>query len=315
MRRLPNPSRSGRPTWAPIPTPFATAISTVVRITAASPPCQPQAMLAEMMTSISSASLPSCHRPKLSPMSEFKSIVRAISDPLQIRFVDQGFSRAREIRRFVDRELFEPDLVAPRHHLTQLPHRSVGNTGRADEATQRRSVDTEDDWLIAGDVHRTDRVAIVEDFRGVATRDAASGACPLPAIRLQPVAHAVGVAVELPVMAEEMFVVIPGPVVGRGLRSRHRLQLPLRGVPRDDGRGNPPSGNIVGTPRWLSNGQLIPFLERPTFETADRARHVGRATPEVGGHVDASAYRQVGAKPRTGDAAQGECLTGRDAIR
>src|SRR5918998_3482075 len=117
MRRRPNPSRSGGPTWAPIPPPLGTASSTVVRITAGSPPCQPQAMLAEVMTSINSASLPSCQRPKLSPISEFKSIVRNISDPLQIHFVDQGFGRAREIRRFVDRKLFEPDVVAPRHHL------------------------------------------------------------------------------------------------------------------------------------------------------------------------------------------------------
>src|SRR5215217_9702787 len=141
-------------------------------------------MLAEVMTSISSASLPSCQRPKLSPMSEFKSIVRTISDPLQIRFVDQGFGCAREIRRFVDRELFEPDVVTPRHHLAKLPHRSVGNTGRADEPAQRRSIDTEDDRLIAGDVHRADRVAVVEDVGGMPTRDPASRARPLPAMRL-----------------------------------------------------------------------------------------------------------------------------------
>ena len=60
-------------------------------------------MLAEVMTSISSASFPSCQRPKLSPMSEFRSIVRDISDPLQIHFVDQGFGRTGQIGRFVDR--------------------------------------------------------------------------------------------------------------------------------------------------------------------------------------------------------------------
>src|ERR687890_362329 len=151
MRRRPNPSRSGKPTWAPMPTPFATAISTVVRITAGSPPCQPQAMLAEVMTSISSASLPSCQRPKLSPISEFKSIVRTISNSLQIRFVDQGFGGTGQVCRFVDRKLFEPDVVAPRHHLAELPHRSVGNTGSADKAAQGRSIDAEDDRLIARD--------------------------------------------------------------------------------------------------------------------------------------------------------------------
>src|SRR5918998_6474630 len=160
MRRRPKPSRSGRPTWAPIPTPFAIAISTVVRITAGSPPCQPQAILAEVMTSISSASLPSCQRPKLSPISEFRSIVLAISNSLQICFVDKSFGRPGELRRLVDREHFEPDVVTPRHHLTELPHRSVGNAGRADEAAQRRSIDTENDRLISGDIHRADRVAV-----------------------------------------------------------------------------------------------------------------------------------------------------------
>src|SRR5215213_952267 len=124
-----------------MPTPFATASSTVVRMTAGSPPCQPQAMLAEVMTSISSASFPSCQRPKLSPISEFKSIVRTILDSLQIRFVNQGFGRAREVCCFVDREFFEPDVVTTGHHLAELPHRSVGDAGRADEAAQRRSID------------------------------------------------------------------------------------------------------------------------------------------------------------------------------
>src|SRR5215210_3102323 len=166
MRRRPKPSRSGRPTWAPIPTPFATASSTVVRITAGSPPCQPQAILAEVMTSISSVSFPSCQRPKLSPISEFKSIVRLISNSLQIRFVDQGFGGAGQVRRFVDRKFFEPDVIAPRHHLAKLPHRSIGNSSRTDKAAQCRSIDAEDDRLIAGDVHCPNRIAVVEDVGG-----------------------------------------------------------------------------------------------------------------------------------------------------
>src|SRR5215217_8847087 len=104
-------------------------------------------------------------------------------------------------------------MVPPRHHLAELPHRSVGNTSRADEAAERRSIDTEDDRLIAGDVHRTDRVAVVEDVGGMPTRDPASRARPLPAMRLQPVTHTIGITVELPVVAEEMLVVVPGPVI------------------------------------------------------------------------------------------------------
>src|SRR5215203_1310551 len=290
IRRRPNPSRSGRPTWAPTPTPFATANSTVVRITAGSPPCQPQAMLAEVMTDISSPSLPSCQRPKLSPMSEFKSIVRNISESLQILFVDQGFGRARKIRRFVDRKLLEPDLVTPWHHLAELPHRSVGNAGRADEAAERRSVDTKDDRLIAGDVHRTDRVAVVKDIGRMPARDPAGRPRPLPAMRLQPVAHAIGVAIELPVVAEEMLVVVPGPVVGRGLRSRDGLQLPLRGVAGNDGGVYPPPADGVQIASRIANRKPVPFLERPTFKTADCTRHIGRTAAEVGRHVDAAAH-------------------------
>src|SRR5689334_2252984 len=135
MRRRPNPSRSGSPTCAPMPTPLSTASSTVWRITAGSPPCQPQAMLAEVMTSISSASLPRLQRPKLSPMSELRSrlVVRGISDSLQIRFVDECLRDPRQVGRLVDRQLLEPDVIATRHHLAELPHRAVGHARGADE--------------------------------------------------------------------------------------------------------------------------------------------------------------------------------------
>src|SRR3954470_3391324 len=124
MRRRPNPSRSGSPTWAPMPTPLSTAICTVLRITAGSPPCQPQAMLAEVMTSISSASLPRFQRPKLSPMSELRSslFTSLISDSLQTRCVDQRLGGACQIGGLVDRQGLEADVVAPRHHLAKLPH-------------------------------------------------------------------------------------------------------------------------------------------------------------------------------------------------
>src|SRR5215212_9690334 len=165
-------------------------------------------------------------------------------------------------------------MVPPRHHLAELPHRSVGNTSRADEAAQRRSIDTEDDRLVAGDVHRADRVAVVEDVGRMPARDPAGRARPLPAMRLQPIAHPIRVAIELPVVAEEMLVVIPGPVVGRGLRTWNRLQLPLRGVARYDGRLHSATGDGIEFAGRIANREPIPFLERPAFETADRARHV-----------------------------------------
>src|SRR3954447_18265020 len=121
-----------------MPTPLSTAIATVLRITAGSPPCQPQAMLAEVMTSISSASLPRFQRPKLSPMSELRSrlVTPFISDSLQTRCVDQRLGTACQIGRLVDGYGLEADVVAARHHLPQLPHRPVGHPGRADEPTQ-----------------------------------------------------------------------------------------------------------------------------------------------------------------------------------
>src|SRR5215218_855577 len=154
-------------------------------------------------------------------------------------------------------------MVPPRHHLAELPHRPVGNTGRADEAAQRRSVDTEDDRLIAGDVHRADRVAVVEDVGGMPACNPTGRARPLPAMRLKPVAHAIGVAIELPVVAEEMLVVIPGPVVGCCLRSRHRLQLPFRLVAGDDGPLYPPPGGGVEIAGRITYREPVTFLERP----------------------------------------------------
>src|SRR3954464_15319265 len=206
MRRRPNPSRSGSPTWAPMPTPLSTAICPVLRTPAGPPPCQPQAMLAEVMTSISSVSLPRFQRPKLSPMSELRSrlFTSLISDSLQTQCVDQTLGRSCQIGRFVDGESLEADMVAPRHHLTQLPHRSVGHARRADESAQRRPIDTENDRLVTGDVDRADRVPVVEDVGGMTSRHAAGLARPLPAIGFQAIAHPVRVAVELPVVAEEV---------------------------------------------------------------------------------------------------------------
>src|SRR5215207_11559010 len=104
-------------------------------------------------------------------------------------------------------------MVTPWHHLTQLPHRAVRDSGRTDESAEGRTIDAENDRLVTRDVYRTNRVAVVENIGGVSTGNAAGCTRPLPAMRFEPVTHTVRVAVEFPGVAEKMVVVVPGPVV------------------------------------------------------------------------------------------------------
>src|SRR3954465_14162814 len=98
-------------------------------------------------------------------------------------------------------------------------------------------------------------------------------------------------------MAEEMLVVVPGPVVGRRLRSWHRLQLPLTGVGRYDRWLYSVSGNVVRALYRVADRKLIPLLERAALEATDRAGHISSAAAQVGRDVDPAADRQVRAKP------------------
>ena len=75
MRRRPKPSRSGKPTWAPIATPCSIASCAVVRMMPGSPAWKPQAMFAEVIHGMAPASSPSRQRPKLSPMSMLMSML------------------------------------------------------------------------------------------------------------------------------------------------------------------------------------------------------------------------------------------------
>src|SRR5712671_811758 len=72
--RRPKPQTSKKLGCAPIPTPFSLARLTVSNITSGSPPWKPQATLAEDTIFSISASLPIVQAPKLSPMSQFRSI-------------------------------------------------------------------------------------------------------------------------------------------------------------------------------------------------------------------------------------------------
>ena len=67
ISRRPKPTRSGKPGWAPIATPFSRASAMVARIAPGSPAWKPQATLAEEMLSISAASWPIGQGPNDSP--------------------------------------------------------------------------------------------------------------------------------------------------------------------------------------------------------------------------------------------------------
>src|SRR5271166_1626375 len=74
IRRRPNPQTSKKLGCAPIPTAFSLARLTVSNMTSGSPPWKPQATFAEVTIFSISASLPMVQAPKLSPMSQFRSI-------------------------------------------------------------------------------------------------------------------------------------------------------------------------------------------------------------------------------------------------
>src|SRR5439155_262529 len=100
----------------------------------------------------------------------------------------------------------------------------------ADEAAEARSAGHQDDGLVAAYVDGPDGIAIVQDVRWMAAGDAPARARPLPLVRLQAHAHAIGVAVDLPGVAEEEVHVGGRQVVGIGLGTAHGLDLPVARV-------------------------------------------------------------------------------------
>src|SRR5690348_832235 len=109
---------SGSDGCAPTATPWSSARRTVLRMVAGSPPWKPQAMLAEVMNGITAASSPIFQAPKLSPMSQLRSIVfknRSVSvfpcDAAQLRL--QRVARVlAQLRRHLERALGEVHLAA-----------------------------------------------------------------------------------------------------------------------------------------------------------------------------------------------------------
>src|SRR5688572_5111833 len=73
MNRLPNPSRSGYDTWAPIATPRSAAAWHTRRNVDGSPAWKPQATLALVTMSSMASSSPRLHTPNDSPRSALRS--------------------------------------------------------------------------------------------------------------------------------------------------------------------------------------------------------------------------------------------------
>src|SRR5438067_1889009 len=168
--------------------------------------------------------------------------------PLDRAFGDCRVERLRHLDRLVHGDLFEPDRVAPRDELPDLPRRGGDQRGIADETTQAGSVGHEDDRLVATHVDGPHGVAIVEDVGRVTARDAAAGASPLPLVRLQADPHAVRVAIHLPRVAEEERHVVGRHVIGVRLGAAHGLDLRVRSVLGAEIRPVPPGFRRTWSP-------------------------------------------------------------------
>src|SRR5881396_665566 len=227
-------------------------------------------------------------------MSALMSIFAPMTLPPLDRALGDGFvDRPRQLRGLVDRDLLESDRVAPRHELAHLPGGGVDQGRVADEPSEARPVSDEDDRLIAAHVHGPHGVAVVEDVGRMAARDAAARPRPLPLVRLEPDAHAIGVPVDLPGVTEEELHVLRGHVVGVGLRAAHRLDLPLRAVLRSGARAQPAPDHPFRSAGVVQQ-HAIALLESPPFEAAEAAHCEGRAAPHVLRHVEGAAHRDVG---------------------
>src|SRR5213593_1383573 len=246
-------------------------------------------------------------------MSALMSIFAPMTLPPLDRALGDGFvDRPRQLRGLVDRDLLESDRVAPRHELAHLPGGGVDQSRVADEPSEARPVGDEDDRLIAAHVHGPHGVAVVEDVGRMAARDAAARPSPLPLVRLEPDAHAIGVPVDLPGVTEEELHVLRGHVVGVGLRAAHRLDLPLRAVLRSGARAQPAPDHPFRSASVVQQ-HAIALLESPPLEAAEAAHCEGRAAPHVLRHVEGAAHRDVGPEAGAPHDLELEHVVGADA--
>src|SRR3989442_3177708 len=198
--------------------------------------------------------------------------------PVDGTFGNRRVEVAGPLSGFLDRHLFERDGVAAGHELAHFPRRCVDEGRVADEAAEARSVGHEDDGLVAAYVDGPDGIAIVQDVRWMAAGDAPARARPLPLVRLQAHAHAIGVAVDLPGVAEEELHVGGRQVVGIGLGTAHGLDLPVARVGGTQARPHSTGRQPVDAGAASDRGPGT--LPEPTaLRTARAPRRAGPPTP------------------------------------
>src|SRR5664279_5613387 len=114
MVRRPKPCRSGSEGWAPRATPLAAANWTVRSMVAESPAWKPQAMLALVTRSSRASSWPMVQAPKLSPMSQLRSMVLDMGSPCllvgqdQLQVAEMGFATEQQSLGFYEGDRCEP---------------------------------------------------------------------------------------------------------------------------------------------------------------------------------------------------------------
>ena len=141
-----------------------------------------------------------------------------------------------------------------------------------DEPACGRAVRPQDDRKVAVDVDRPDRVAVVEDVRGMAAGDAPAPACPLEPVRLEPHARPVGVPVDGPLATEQRLHVVLGQIVRRRLRAAHGADLPGARIDGPGVRAKPAAAVTVRAGR--SERQSVARLQRPAVEASERTHGV-----------------------------------------
>ena len=126
-------------------------------------------------------------------------------------------------------------LLGPRHEphrvtgseLSQLPPLGRGHDGRTHEPAQARSVRSEDDRHVPGEIDRPDGVARVVDVRGVQPGLAPVLASPPRSRSDEPDPRPCGIEVHLPRRSKEVGEPLGGEELGCGVRPDQHAEAPV----------------------------------------------------------------------------------------
>ena len=110
--------------------------------------------------------------------------------------------------------------------LSRLPKLGSDNRRRANEAAERGAVGPENNWHVAGKIHRADSIGIVVQIGRVKTGFATVGTGPFRFRPNEPHSRAVGIVVHLPVCLEKAFNESFGKKVRRSMWAVQHANLP-----------------------------------------------------------------------------------------